>query len=180
MTAAILAFLVACNPAAALLALGHDRRTDRPLPVVIGAAAAIATLLTLAMASEPILDVLDLNLGTFRVGAGVVLVAAGLRWLVAGSPPSAEEPQTDTRLAGFIFFPTLMTPGATVLAVTVGADAGVATAAVGILLAVGLGAVGVYERRRMPVALAGAFVRLLGAGSVVVGIGLVVEGIRTL
>ena len=122
MIAAIVAFLAACNPAAALVALAHDRRTDRPIPVLAGAAAALAALVVAGAASQPILDVLDVNLGTFRVGAGAVLVVSGLRWLFAGAPRDAIEPDTDLRLAGFVAFPTLLTPAAAVLAVSVGAE----------------------------------------------------------
>ena len=42
MLTTLLAFLVAGNPAHALSALGHDRRTDRPIPVLAGTAAAAA------------------------------------------------------------------------------------------------------------------------------------------
>lgn len=180
MTTTLIAFLVACNPANALSALGHDRRTDRPIPLVAGTVAAVAAVVALAVASQPILDLLGLNLGTYRVGAGVVLAASGLRFLIAGSPKPAEEPATDFRLGGYIFFPTLTTPSSAVLAISVGVERGALQTSVAAAVAIVLGALGVYERRRMPSALAGALVRLLGAGAVVIGVGLVVDGIKTL
>lgn len=180
MISALVAFLLACNPAAALVALAHDRRTNRPGPVIAGAAAALGALIAGAVLSQPALDVLDINLGTFRVGAGVVIVVAGLRWLFAGAPRDAIEPETDLRLAGFVAFPTLFTPSAAVLAVSTGAEDGTLTVAVAAGVAIVLGAVGVYLRRSVPVALATAGVRLIGAGTIVVGVGLVVEGLRTL
>lgn len=180
MTTTLIAFLVACNPANALSALGHDRRTDRPIPLVAGTLAAVAVIIALAGASQPILDLLGLNLGTFRVGAGVVLAVSGLRYLIVGSPKPAEEPATDFRLGGYIFFPTLTTPSSVVLAVSAGVERGTALTSVAAAICIVLGALGVYERRRMPAALASALVRLLGAGSVVIGVGLVVDGIKTL
>lgn len=180
MIAAIVAFLAACNPAAALVALAHDRRTDRPLPVIAGAVAALAALVLAAAASQPILDALDVTLGTFRVGAGAVLVVSGLRWLFAGAPRDAIEPETDLRLAGFVAFPTLFTPSAAVLATSVGAEQGTVTVLVAAGIAIVLGAVGVYLRRSVPVALATAGVRLIGAGTIIVGAGVIVDGLRTL
>lgn len=180
MIAAIVAFLAACNPAAALVALAHDRRTDRPIPVLAGAAAALAALVVAGAASQPILDVLDVNLGTFRVGAGAVLVVSGLRWLFAGAPRDAIEPDTDLRLAGFVAFPTLLTPAAAVLAVSVGAELGALTVLAAAGLSIVAGAAGVYLRRSVPVALASAGVRLIGAITIIVGAGLVVDGLKTL
>lgn len=180
MIPAIVAFLAACNPAAALVALAHDRRTDRPLPVIAGALAALSALVIAAAASQSILDALDVNLGTFRVGAGVVLVVSGLRWLFVGAPRDAIEPETDLRLAGFVAFPTLLTPSAAVLAISVGAEEGTLTVLAAAGIAIVLGATGVYLRRSVPVALATALVRLIGAGTIIVGAGLVVDGLRTL
>lgn len=180
MTSTLIAFLMACNPANATSALGHDRRTDRPVPLVVGTTVAIAVVVALAVASQPILDLLGLNLGTYRVGAGVVIAVAGLRYLIVGSPKPAEEPATDFRLGGYIFFPTLTTPGSVVLAVSAGVEHGAAVTSVAAAACIILGAVGVYQRRRMPVALTAALVRLLGAGGVVIGVGLVVDGIKTL
>jgi small neutral amino acid transporter SnatA (MarC family) len=180
MIAAAIAFFVACNPAAATVALAHDRRTDRPIPVIAGAVAALVALVLAAAASDALLDVLDLNLGTYRVGAGAVLVAAGLRWLVVGAPRDAIEPETDLRLAGFVAFPTLLTPAAAALAVSVGAEEGVAVVAGAAAISIVLGGLGVYLRRQVPTALAVALVRLIAAGTVVVGVDLVVDGLMTL
>ncbi len=180
MTFAILSFLAAVNPGAASVALARDWRTDRPVPVAIGTAAATAVLVALAVFSNPILDALDVNLGTYRLGAGIVLAAAGLRWLAAGAPMGTTEPNTDGRLAGFVFFPTLMTPGAAVLAVSVGAERGSAVAAIAVVAAVIVGGIGVYYRRRVPELLAQSLVRLFGAGGVIIGVILAIDGLRTL
>ena len=180
MITAALALLVAVNPAAASLSLARDWRTDRPMPVLAGTVVAGVVLVALAGLADPILDALDVNLGTFRLGAGVVLTIAGLRWLAVGAPASTQEPLNDARLAGFVFFPTLLTPGAAVVAVSVGAEEGLSVAAAAVAVAVVVGGIGVYFRRRIPELLAQGLVRLFGAGAVVTGIVIAVDGVRTL
>lgn len=180
MIAALLTFLAAVNPGAASVSLARDWRTDRPLPVLVGTVAAAALLVGISAAADPILDALDVNLGTYRLGAGVVLAVAGLRWLAAGAPMGTTEPTTDVRLAGFVFFPTLLTPSAAVLAVSVGAEEGAASAGVAAVAAVVIAGVGVYFRRRVPELLAQGLVRLFGAGAIVIGIIVAVDGVRTL
>ena len=180
MIPALLTLLVALNPAAASVALGRDWRTDRPVPVALGSLAAAGVLVALAAAADPILDALDVNLGTYRLGAGVVVAVLGLRWLAVGAPSGTEEPATDLRLGGFVAFPTLLTPAAAVIALSVGAEHGTGVAAVAAAVAVLLGGLGVYYRRRIPALLAQGLVRLLGAGAVVVGVIVAIDGIRTL
>lgn len=180
MTAAIVAFLLAVNPAAAARAFTRDRRPDRPVPITIGWAVAMAVLAALAAASGPMLDALDLSDGTFRLGAGVVVGAVGLRWLVFGAPDGVPEPDTSGALAGFIAFPVLLTPGAAVLAVSVSAGDGFATAAAGAAAGTAVGALTVLLRRRLPQSVLAALVRLLGAGAVVIGIGVAVDGVQTM
>lgn len=180
MITAVLALIVAVNPAAASIALERDWRTDRPVPVAAGSLVAAAVLVVLAAASDPILDGLDVNLGTFRLGAGVAVTVAGLRWLAAGAPAETGEPMTDARLGGFVAFPTLITPSAAVLAVSIGAEEGVLVTAVAIAVAIVLGGLGVYYRRRIPAILTHGAVRFLGAGAVVVGVIVAIDGIRTL
>lgn len=180
MILALIGFLATVNPAAAALALVRDRRTDRPGSVITGVVLAIVVLLVLAIAAEPLLDLLDISLGTYRLGAGVVIAVAGLRWLVVGAPPACEEPDEDRRLAGFVAFPVLLTPGAVVLAVSVGAEPGWVEAAVGIVVAVVLGGLGLYLRRSLPHLLMIGLVRMLGAAATVLGVVVAVDGIRTL
>jgi small neutral amino acid transporter SnatA (MarC family) len=177
---AVLALLVAVNPAAASSTLARDWRTDRPMPVLAGTVVAGVVLVALAGFADPILDALDVNLGTFRLGAGVVLLVAGLRWMAVGPPASAAEPVNDARLGGFVFFPTLLTPAAAVVAVSAGAEEGVAVTAAAIAVAVLAGGVGVYLRRRIPELVVNGLVRLLGGGAIVAGIVIAVDGVRTL
>jgi small neutral amino acid transporter SnatA (MarC family) len=179
-TLAFLGLLAAVNPAAASLALVRDRRTDRPASVVAGTVAAAAVLAVLAAAADPVLDALDVELGTYRLGAGVVVAAAGVRWLVMGAIPPVEEPENDRRLAGFVAFPVLVTPAAAALALSVGAEHGTVRTAVAAGVAVVLGGVGIYVRRSIPHLLALGLVRLFGAAAAVIGVIVAVDGVRTL
>lgn len=180
MILALLGFLSTVNPAAAAVALVRDRRTDRPRSVTAGTAFALVLLVALAAASEPILDVLDIGLGTYRLGAGIVIAMTGVRWLVAGPVTPVPEPEDDRRLAGFVAFPVLFTPGAAVLAVSVGAEHGTAVATWTAAVAVVLGGLGLYARRALPHLLMNGLVRFLGAVATVVGVIVAVDGIRTL
>ena len=180
MIAALLTLLAAVNPAAASVALARDWRTDRPIPVLVGTLAAAAVLAALAGGADPLLDALDVNLGTFRLGAGVVLAVAGVRWLAVGAPMGATEPANDHRLAAFVCFPTVLTPGAAVAAVSVGAEEGVVMTGIAIAVVAFLAGLGVYFRRRVPELLAQGLVRLFGGGAVLFGVILAVDGIRTL
>jgi len=179
-TFALLALIAAVNPAAAALAMVRDRRTDRPRSVALGTLVAGLALAGLAAAADPLLDLLDLGLGTYRLGAGVVVAVVGLRWLAAGPARTVEEPDEDRRLAGFVAFPVLITPAAAALAPSVGAEHGAVVAAVGIAIAVGLGGAGIYLRRSLPHLFVSGMVRLLGAACAVAGVAVAVDGIRTL
>ena len=180
MTLALLGLLATVNPAAAALAMVRDRRTDRPTSVAAGTAVAALVLVAIGAAADGVLDALDVSLGTYRLGAGVVIAVAGLRWLAVGAAAPVEEPDDDRRLAGFVAFPVLLTPGAAAIALSVGAEHGTAATATAAVVAVGLGGLGIYLRRSVPHLLALGLVRLLGAIAVVVGVIVSVDGIQTL
>ncbi|MFP5320954.1 MAG: hypothetical protein ACLGIC_03815 [Acidimicrobiia bacterium] len=180
MTLALLGLIATVNPAAAALAMVRDRRTDRPRSVAAGTVLAAVVLAVLGAAADPVLDALDVDLGTYRLGAGVVIAVAGLRWLAAGAATTVEEPDDDRRLAGFVAFPVLITPGAAALAPSVGAEHGAVFVAVAVTVAVVLGGLGIYLRRSLPHLLVLGLVRLLGAASVIVGVVVAIDGIRTL
>lgn len=180
MNRAILAFLVAVNPAAAARAFTRDRRPDRPAAVAAGAVVAVAILAALAAGAETLLDVLDLSSGTFRLGAGVVVSVTGLRWLVLDPSEGVTEPDGGRALAGFVAFPTLLTPGAAVLAISVRLSDGPGTAIVGAAVGAGAGAAALLLRRRFPPIVSAALVRAIGAAAVVIGIGIGVDGVQTM
>lgn len=177
MTAALIAFIVAVNPGAAARAFTRDRRPDRPVALAMGWALATAVLVALAAASGPVLDAADLSTGTFRLGAGVVVGALGVRWLFLGGPDGIAEPDADRALAGYVAFPVLLTPAAAVLAVSIGAVDGVVTAAVGAAAGTAIGALGLFLRRRIPSSVLAGLVRVVGAGAIVVGVDLGYDGV---
>lgn len=180
MILALIGFLATVNPAAAASHLERDRRGNRPLPVAAGALLAAAALVVVAAVADGVLDALDTNLGTYRLGAGVVVTASGLWWLLAGTPPATSEPVTDRGLASYVAFPALLTPAAAALAVSIGAEESLGAVAVGAAAACALGGLALYLRRSIPAGVAGAAVRILGAVAVIVGIVVAVDGIRTL
>lgn len=194
MTLAMIGLLAAVNPAAAAWTLSPPERSWAA--VAAGAVAAAAALVAVAGLSGPLVEGLDVSLGTYRLGAGVVVAVVGLRWLVAGPASPTPSPASHLGLAGFVAFPLLFTPSAAVLAISEGAEHGAAFVVAPAAVATLLGAVCTVtlarwtgppstsgqpgaESRSLPAVL-GSAVRLLGAVGVVIGIIVAVDGVRTL
>lgn len=181
---AVLGLVALVNPAAAATALGPAdpgaHRRLAPGAVVVGAAVALGVLVALAASAEAVLDTLDINVGTYRLGSGVVAVAVGLRWLVAGPATPALWPSTSGGVAGLVAFPTMLTPGAVTFAVSRGAGDELAETVVAAVLALALGAAAIVGRRVEHDGAWVAGVRLLGAVAVVVGVIDAVDGMKTL
>ena len=133
-----------------------------------------AALVTLAAGlSEPLLDLLDVSPPTFRVAAGVVLAVAGIRWVVVGARPIVDDRPSVVGL-----LPFFVTPQLVAIAITVGVDDGVATAA--IAGAVGLlVAVIAASWRGQGLTWWSWAARLVGLAGVAVGLALVVDGVKT-
>lgn len=169
------AYVAAVNPPR--LRPGLVRTDDRgdPGPLLSGALIAVGVGLLLVLSADTILEALDITDETWRLGAGVVAALAGARVLIA--PKLSEMPTA--KGMGFlpISFPLLLTPQLLVLAILFGATEGFA-AAWG-LLTVGIGTgVAVGELRLRTPGLWLALARFFGAILVVLGIALVVAGIR--
>jgi small neutral amino acid transporter SnatA (MarC family) len=173
----LLALLAAVNPLAVAVALWPR---ERRLTAAAAAAIACAVAVVCAGVSEPILDALDVTLGTFRVSAAVVLGLAGARWLIAGAPDvAADGPAAGPgRVWVPLLIPVLVTPQLVMVSVSVGADDGVAVvagcAAASFVLA--WVAMVVPKRHR---ATWTAGMRLVAALAVAVALGLAVDGVRT-
>ena len=120
---ALVAFLVAINPPAVAAALARSV-TMRAITMAALLSAALVTLA--AGLSEPLLDLLDVSPPTFRVAAGVVLAVAGIRWVVVGARPTVDDSPSGVGL-----LPLFVTPQLVAIALTLGVDDGVATAAIG-------------------------------------------------
>jgi len=134
-----------------------DRRT---LGVVLAAGAAL--ILAGVLLADPLLDALDISPESFRIGAGIVLAAMGAATLVRPRPGGP---------AGAL----LVTPELACMAIAASADEGVGPAlgAAAIALAVVAG-LALLPR----LAPAGRAAPFLAALQVVVGVALVVSGVR--
>ncbi len=202
-TLRLIVFLLAvANPfhAAALLApglLGPDR-ASRAKTVGIGAALAAAAAIVLAIVADEVLDALDVTSPTFRLGAGVVITATGVRSALIAPKPWSEGLRGG-RLSMLVpvAFPVLFTPELAVAAVSYSADRGTSATVVAIAVAIAVfaalavtgvgwrmapagagepGAAGGGGARRADPWLSAAG-RVMGALAVVLGIALVVDGI---
>ncbi len=200
-TLRLIVFLLAvANPfhSAALLApglLGSERGT-RLRVVGIGAAVAAAVAIVLALVADDVLDALDVTSPTFRLGAGVVIAATGVRSALIAPKPWAEGLRGG-RLSMLVpvAFPVLFTPELAVASVSYSADRGTGATVVAIAVALAVfaglavtgagwsasavatpdGSASPGARRADP--WLGAAGRVMGALAVVLGIALVVDGI---
>jgi small neutral amino acid transporter SnatA (MarC family) len=118
-----LALLAAVNPAAVAATL---RGAVAARAVALAAAVAWVVAVALAVASDEVLDLLDVSAPTFRLGAAVVLGAASLRWLVGG-PPHLDGDDVGAAAAAL---PAVVTPQLAVVSIAMGADEGVVPVAV--------------------------------------------------
>ena len=107
--------------------------TGRPvrLPVALGGAAiALIVLLPIAAFADPLLDLVDISPATARIATGLLLVVTGI--LLVGWPMPGPEPSLPGHRAALVpvAFPTLLTPGLALLALTASADHSALTALV--------------------------------------------------
>ncbi len=153
-------FLGTTNAGRVALGLGEGRAPRRTLAVVVAVGAAL--VLVAALVADPLLDALDISPESFRIGAGIVLAALGAATLVRPRPGGP---------AGAL----LVTPDLACMAIAASADEGVGPAfgAAAIALAVVAG-LALLPR----LAPAGRAAPFLAALEVVVGVALVVSGVR--
>ena len=170
-----LAYLAAVNPPRmrSQLAAGEERGQSKPLAV--GAAIVVGTGLILVLAADGILDALDITDETWRLATGVVCGLVGGRTVI--SPAGGNIPSPAASVLFPIAFPLLFTPQLAVLAILFGATEPFAAAWGGLAAGVGAGAIAGKLRYRRP-ELWLALARLFAAVLVVVGVALVVAGIR--
>ena len=152
---------------------------DARAVAALGAAVTLAGATVVAVAAEPLLDVLSISPATWRIATGLLLVATGL--LAVGGPGPGPEPGLAGRRAALVpvAFPTLATPGLGALVIAGSVDLGVAAAVLGTALGLVplplLVPTGPEEpvRRRV---LDGVG-RLLAGGLVLVGFALLFDGV---
>jgi hypothetical protein len=156
----IAGFVAAANPGRMASAVAQHRPRRRAVAVAVGAGAVLVLVATLV--AGDLLDALDISPESFRVAAGIVLAATGVRRLLWA------------RFTG-PFAAILVTPDMAYLGLSLGADGHEGKALVA--AAIGLAAAGATAlvRRRLPAEPATQF---LAAVEVLVGVVLVVTGVR--
>jgi hypothetical protein len=153
-------FLATTNAGRVALGLGDGRAPRRSLAVAVAAGAAL--IVVLALVADPLLDALDISPESFRIAAGIVLVAMGAAVLAHPRPSGP---------AGAL----LVTPELACMAIAASADEGVGPALGAAAIALAAVAALALPPRLAPAGRAAPFLAALG---VVVGVGLVVAGVR--
>ena len=177
---ALVFFLAAVNPVRAAAALPGR---GRAVAATVAALVVLAVAITLAAASDLVLDALAVSASTFRIGAGSVMAVGGVVRMVDRLP--RPEPEVDGWRAGLVplAFPVVLSPDLALLAISVGADEGVATVAVAAAVAAAALVGGAFVPR--PLASRGrttaiGVARLLAAVLLVAGVALAVDGVQDL
>lgn len=121
----LVAFAAAINPTAvALAAPPADAPGERPATLAgIGLAVAAGFLVVVTLAATSILDGLEIEPESFRIAAGIVLLAGGAQTLLQ---PMAFGTLVPSRAAAILplGMPLLASPAALAAAISFGADAG--------------------------------------------------------
>ena len=170
-------YVAAVNPARLRPALPGSEDGAEPFPALAGAAAAFVVCLAVVAFSTDVLSALDITPETARIAAGMVAALVGFRVLV--SPTRTSEPRLGGNLAAVVpvAFPLLLTPELVALVLIFGATEPAARSVGGLGLALLVGVFAARMAHRRPtVWLASA--RLLAAVLILVGVALIVEGIR--
>jgi small neutral amino acid transporter SnatA (MarC family) len=176
----VLAYLAAVNPGRLRLSMPKRPGGQTTSVEMLAASALVLGLVAVGLVTaEPLLDALRISPESFRIAAGLVVALVG-GWVML-FPSRHEEPE----LAGWgvvlvpLAFPLLITPELVALAIASGADEpfGSAFTAAAIGLAAGA-AVGFVRRVGAADAILRGFSRLAGLGLVVVGIWMIIDGIR--
>ena len=173
------AFFAVANPFRWRLSLPERDGRVRGQPLALGVALLVGVAAPISAAAGSVLDWLDISPETWRIAAGVVVVGAGL-WVLA-FPRRRDEPELAGMGAGVVpvFFPVLLAPELYVLLKSTGADETVGFTLAS--LAIPIGALAVLTlQRRTPVSesVMTAMSRILAALAVVVGLALIISGIR--
>lgn len=173
-------FLAAVNPAAvALAAWAPSRPRGRALETAgVGVGVAMAGVGAMALLADRLLAALDVAPETFRIAAGIVMLAAGA-YAVARARVAAA-PFEDGWRGGVspLAVPLLLGPAVLVAAISYGADEGAGMAATAAIPALLAGGLLTAARPGRWTALADGLARILGTGLVIVAAGLIVEGVR--
>ncbi len=170
----VLSALAAANPPRVAEVLSATPLEDRERPLTVGASILALILIAVAGLGSQILDLLELTDETWRIATGAVAVLAGARVVVGWFRPVPQLGRNAHSIVPVVF-PVMLVPELVLLMVLYGATEGFQGTLVA--LAVAIGALRLWGRAEGgPVTRGSA--RFLGALLVVVGIGLLVAGIR--
>lgn len=173
------AFFVVANPFRWWLSLPDQDGRTRYQALAVGVTVLAVVAAVIAAVAGLMLDWLDISPETWRIAAGIVVIGAGL-WVMV-FPQRRSEAALPGYWAGVvpIFFPVLLAPELYVLLKSTGVDAGsgVTLGALAHPVAAVL-ALGIVPRTPTSAAILTGLSRLLGALAVVIGIALIISGIR--
>jgi hypothetical protein len=153
-------FLSTTNAGRVALACREGRPTPRTLALALMAGFGLVAVG--AVLADELLDALAISPESFRIAAGLVLAAAGLRTIVWPQPSGP-------------FAAILVTPELACLAVSFGADEALGKVLGAAAIALPIVAIAAVARPREPIGLAAPFLASL---QVVVAVALVVSGVR--
>jgi hypothetical protein len=153
-------FIATTNAGRVALACPGGRPVSRILALALLAGGGL--VVAGALVADPLLDALEISPESFRIAAGLVLAAAGLRTIVWPRPSGP-------------FVAILVTPELACLAVSFGADDAMVKVLGAAAIALVIVAIAAVAGPREPTGRAAQF---LAALAVVVAVALVVSGIR--
>lgn len=165
------------NPARVRLLLGARTPATRSRAAFTGGLAATVVAIVLAALGQPLIDALGIAPETFRIASGMIITLSGVL-AVAWPAGDAEHLRGELRDALIpVAYPILLVPGAVLTWLVVGIDEGIGTVALIALAghAAPAAFAGLSDGRRG--AWLGA-VRLTAAVVVVMGVAMVIDGVR--
>ena len=178
--AVFLTVLAAANPPTVPLTVAWPRTEGRAWTLrVLGALVTVtALLIVVAIVSDPILDLLSVTIGTFRLATSVLLAFAGLRWLLLPARPVTDAPSSPL-VGGVLALTLLFTPQLVAVTIATAGKDGAWPTSISLVVAAGAAA-GLLLWNRVPDAILGAVARLLGGLAIVFAITLGVDGTKTI
>ena len=157
----LVGFLATTNAGRVALAARGERPAPRTRAIAM--VAGLALIAAGVLLADDLLDALAISPESFRVAAGIVLAAAGIRTIVWPQPSGPLEA-------------ILVTPALACLAVSAGADEGAGKTLAAAVIALAVVAIAAYAPPREPTA--GLAAQFLSALQVVIAVALVISGIR--
>ena len=173
----LLVFFAVINPAGSSQLLGHLAGRARTRAALLGFLVGGGLLVASVLSAETILNFLEIEPETFRIAAGIVITAWGVRWML----PIARKDAGPTELlfsgALPLGWPAIANPAAVAASLSFGADSGQLGAIAAALVFTATAVVVAFfmnERWRQPAVWASF---TTGALTVIIGANLIVDGV---